>query len=170
MTAVATYNNLGLRSCTRRVRIARFWCTSDSPGNDRFVILPGFFAGTAPAHLWRRRNLRPRGGDVLPESSQIRAVSGLLNVKSPLHFLALALMMLVPPLCLLFREPVIEAAGTRSWTAVAITMLLVYFGIFLGFLVLALRNPRLVTVDAHAGDGRPDPPAAPVPREESRAA
>lgn len=107
---------------------------------------------------------------MLPESSQIRAVSGLLNVRSPLHFLALALVMLVPPLCLLFRAPVIEAAGARSWTAVAITMLLMYFGIYLGFLVLALRDPRLVTVDAHAGDGQPDPLAAPAPREESRGA
>jgi hypothetical protein len=117
-------------------------------------------AGNLPATRWR----------VLPESSQIRAVSGLLNVKSPLGFLALALVMLVPPLCLLFREPVIAAAGTRNWTVVVITLLLMYFSIFIGFMVLALRDPRLVsTPDAAADERRADAPPA-LQREESRAA
>lgn len=105
---------------------------------------------------------------MLPESSQIRAVSGLLNVKSPLHFLALALVMLVPPLCMLFREPVIAAAGTRNWTVVTLTLLRMYFSIFIGFMVLALRDPRVVSAPDAADARRADAPSA-LRREESRA-
>lgn len=101
-------------------------------------------------------------------TQHIQAVSGLLKINCPLHFLSLALVALVAPLWQLIRVPVIEAVGARNWMVLVLTVIVVYFSIFIGFMVLALRDPLLVSIpDGPAGERRSDPQPAPALKQES---